>query len=85
MRARRYVVAGIKKKQIKEFFISYAVSWRVKERPRKMIQSLFLDVHSPAELRVNFIVSQFDEWYELFGVTTGDLLYIPSEDRIKVF
>lgn len=74
-----------KKKQIKEFFISYAVSWRVKERPRKMIQSLFLDVHSPAELRVNFIVSQFDEWYELFGVTTGDLLYIPSEDRIKVF
>jgi hypothetical protein len=74
-----------KKKQIREFFISYAVSWRVKERPRKVIQSLFLDVHSPAELRVNFIISQFDDWYELFGVVTGNSLYIPPEDRIRVF
>jgi putative endopeptidase len=74
-----------KKKQIKDFFISYAVSWRVKEREKKIIQSLFLDVHSPAELRVNYIVSQFDEWYELFGVVTGNSLYIPSEERIRIF
>lgn len=74
-----------KKKQLRDFFISYAVSWRVKERSQKRLQSLFLDVHSPAELRVNYIVSQFDEWYELFGVVTGDDLYIPPEERIKIF
>jgi len=73
------------KKQLRDFFISYAVSWRVKERPRKALQSLFLDVHAPAELRVNYIVSQFDDWYELFGVTTEDKLYSPPEERIKIF
>lgn len=79
------VTEAERKKQMRDFFISYAVSWRVKERPRKALQSLFLDVHAPAELRVNYIVSQFDEWYELFGVVTGDKLYVPPEDRIKIF
>ena len=74
-----------KKKQLRNFFTAYAVSWRVKERSKKVIQSLFLDVHAPAELRVNFIVAQFNEWYELFGVETGDDLYIPPEERVKIF
>jgi putative endopeptidase len=74
-----------KKKQLRDFFTAYAVSWRVKERSKKAIQSLFLDVHAPAELRVNFIVNQFDEWYELFDVVTGDDLYIPPEERVRIF
>lgn len=74
-----------KKKEMRDFFISYAVSWRVKEREKKELQSLFLDVHSPAELRVNYIVNHFDEWYDVFGVVTGDELYIPPEERIRIF
>jgi putative endopeptidase len=74
-----------KKKQLRDFFISFAVSWRVKERPRKAIQSLFMDVHAPAPLRVNYIVSHFQEWYDLFNVVTEDKLYIAPEDRIIIF
>ena len=74
-----------KKKELRDFFIAYAVSWRIKERPRKAIQGLFMDVHAPAELRVNYIVSQFDLWYDLFEVVTGDDLYVAPEDRIIVF
>ena len=74
-----------KKTQMRDFFLSYAVSWRVKMRPKKAIQSLFLDVHAPAELRVNYIVCHFDEWYELFGVETGDELYLPPEKRVRIF
>jgi hypothetical protein len=41
---------------------------------------------SSQSLRVNFIVSQFDEWYDLFGVVkTGDDLYIPPEERVRIF
>jgi putative endopeptidase len=57
----------------------------VKERSKKAIQSLFLDVHAPAELRVNFIVNQFDEWYETFDVLVADKLYLPPEERIRIF
>ena len=74
-----------KKKQLRDFFISFAVSWRVKERPRKAVQSLFMDVHAPAILRVNYIVSHFQEWYDIFNVVTEDKLYIAPEDRIIIF
>jgi len=53
----------------KEFFISYAVSWRTKQRPEKATQALLLDRHSPAHLRVNFIVKQFAEFFEAFSTT----------------
>jgi putative endopeptidase len=74
-----------KKNQIREFFISYAVSWRVKERKEKALQSLFMDSHAPSSARVNNIVSQFDDWYEYFNVKPGDDLYKPSNERIRIF
>jgi putative endopeptidase len=74
-----------KKRELRDFFMSYAVSWRIKDKPRKQLQRLFMDVHAPAELRVNYIVSQFQEWYDLFGVVTGDTLYIPAEERVRIF
>lgn len=74
-----------KKQQLKDFFVSYAVSWRVKERPKKQMQALFLDVHAPTELRVNLIVSQFQEWYDSFDVVTKDEHYYLPEERISIF
>jgi putative endopeptidase len=74
-----------KNHQLREFFLSYAVSWRVKQRHRRILQNLFLDVHAPADLRVNNIVCHFQEWYDCFGVKTGNALYIPPEERIVIF
>lgn len=74
-----------KKSQIKDFFISYAVSWRVKDRKEKAVQSLFMDSHAPSPARVNNIVSQFDDWYEYFDIKPGDKLYKSSKDRIRIF
>lgn len=73
------------KKAYQNFFIAYAVSWRIKEKPEKILQGLFLDRHAPAPLRVNLIVSQFDEWYEAFDIQTKEKLYIPPEERIRIF
>lgn len=76
---------GDRKQAYQQFFLSYAVSWRVKEKPEKVLQSLFLDYHAPPSLRVNLIVSQFDEWYEAFDITEKDPMYIPPEKRIRIF
>jgi putative endopeptidase len=70
---------------LRQFFNSYAVSWRTKERPERVLQRLILDKHAPVELRVNLIVCHFDEWYDAFGVRTEDELYIPPEERIRIF
>ncbi len=74
-----------KKKELRDFFISYAISWRTKERPRRSIYRLFTDVHAPAQLRVNLIVNQFDDFYDIFDVKPGDKLYIDPKDRISIF
>lgn len=75
----------IKNYEIREFFISYAVSWRTKEEKKKVLQSLITDMHSPPEFRVNNIVNQFDEWYDVFKIKSTDKIYIPPKDRIRVF
>ena len=74
-----------RKKAYQQFFISYAVSWRVKEKPEKTLQALFLDHHAPPSLRVNLIVSQFDEWYSAFDITEKDPMFIPPGERIRIF
>jgi predicted metalloendopeptidase len=74
-----------KKKQLREFFLSYALSWRTKEQPERRLQRLLLDKHAPIELRVNLIVAQFEDWYEAFDVRTEHALYIPPEERIRIF
>ena len=79
-------VSNEKKKEVyREFFISYAVSWRVKEKPANILQGLFLDYHAPPPLRVNLVVSQFQEWYDAFDIKTTDPMYISPEQRIRIF
>jgi putative endopeptidase len=44
-----------------------------------------MDRHAPTALRVNLVVNQFDEWYETFDVQVADKLYLPPEERIRIF
>jgi putative endopeptidase len=71
--------------ELRDFFISYAVSWRTKSREKRELQDVYLDKHAPPKSRVNLIVSQFDAWYEAFQVVPGDKLYIRPEERIRIF
>lgn len=69
----------------RDFFTSYAVSWRLKDKKKKRIQALIMDRHAPAFLRVNLVVSQFQEWYDAFNIKPEDKLYLPPEKRIVIF
>jgi putative endopeptidase len=74
-----------RKKYLQEFFIAFAVSWRTRYRTEKLERALELDSHSPAFLRVNLVVSQFDEWYEAFDIDSSSPSYRKPEDRIRIF
>ena len=74
-----------RKNAYRQFFISYAVSWRIKERPEKQIQGLLVDRHAPTPLRVNLVVNQFQEWYDAFDVGPGDPMYVAPEKRLRIF
>jgi len=85
MERRGVLVIEERNNEFREFFRSFAVSWRTKYRPEKLKFSVDLDNHSPAFLRVNLVVSQFQEWYDAFKVVPGTAMYIPPEQRIKIF
>lgn len=74
-----------KLKAYRLFFIAYATSWRTKVRQEKLETAIGVDPHAPAYLRVNFVVNQFDEWYESFGIQEDAELYRKPEDRIRIF
>jgi predicted metalloendopeptidase len=76
---------AVAKQMYKDFFISYAVSWRNKDRPRKAKESLKSDPHAPAPLRVNIITAQFEEFYKAFDIHPGHKSYIPPEKRVQLW
>jgi predicted metalloendopeptidase len=71
--------------ELREFFVSYAISWRAKDRLRRAAQLLETDFHAPPLLRVNHIVRQFDEWYMAFDITPDCPGFIPPAQRIRFF
>ena len=74
-----------RKETLREFFISYAVSWRTNIRNEKLKHALHTDRHSPANVRVNYVVNQYDEWYEAFDIQEEDALFVEKKDRVRLF
>jgi putative endopeptidase len=70
---------------LQRFFISYANVWKQNIRQEELLRRLKEDVHSPAEVRVNVPVYQFNEFYEAFNVKPEHKLYKKPEERIKIW
>jgi predicted metalloendopeptidase len=66
------------------FFYGWAQVWATKFREPALIQYLATDPHSPGEYRCN-IVRNFPEFHAAFGVKEGDELYLPPEQRVKIW
>ena len=67
------------------FFMAWAQVWRSAQREENYRLRLKTGVHSPEEYRTNGPVAQMDAWYEAFGVKPGDAMYIPPEDRVRIW
>ena len=77
------VIGGLTGDQ--RFFIAYGYSWQRKNREGALRAQLLSDPHSPAEYRVNGVVRNMDEWYKAFDVKPGDKLYLPPEERVRIW
>jgi putative endopeptidase len=67
------------------FFLGWAQIWRSKYREEALRQQLKTGPHSPPEYRINGVVRNFDEWYDAFDVGPDDALYLPPEERIRIW
>ena len=67
------------------FFIAYANLWAASIRDEQIRVATKTDPHALGEWRVNGALPQIDAWYEAFGVTEDDAMFIPKADRVDVW
>jgi putative endopeptidase len=67
------------------FFIGYALSSRGKYRAEYLRETLIRDPHSPSEYRVMGILPNIDYFYDVFGVSKDDAMFIPPEERVNIW
>ena len=67
------------------FFLGYAQVWRGKARDEEAKRLLTIDPHSPFKFRANGAAVNVTEFYEAFDVQEGDGMWLPPEDRVKIW
>jgi putative endopeptidase len=67
------------------FFLAYGQSYRENIRDQALRANLASDPHSPAVFRVNGILRNIDAWYDAFGVVERSRLYLPPEERVRIW
>tara|TARA_R110000751_G_scaffold2018_18_gene10381 strand:+ start:174631 stop:176685 length:2055 start_codon:yes stop_codon:yes gene_type:complete len=67
------------------FFLAYAQVWRAKVREDSLRNQVATDPHSPARYRTIAPLRNVDAWYEAFGITPDDAMYIAPEDRARIW
>ncbi|WP_435419305.1 M13 family metallopeptidase [Parerythrobacter aurantius] len=67
------------------FFIAWAQVWRAQSREDAMRQRIRLGPHSLEQFRTNGVVRNMDAWYDAFGITPDDPMYLPPEQRVRIW
>ena len=77
-------------KQKRHFYQAYANLWRCKysvtyAQGKTAGDEISKDNHSLAKERINGVVSNTDEWYDLFDVKEGQKFYLPLNKRAHIW
>ena len=67
------------------FFLSYATIWKENIRDKALLRLIKEDVHSPAQARVNRALFNIDEFYKAFNISEKSKLFVPFNERAKVW
>ena len=67
------------------FFLAFGQAWRGKQRADALRAQVLTGPHSPRVYRVNGTLRNFDEWYQALNVQPGDKMYLPPEDRVRIW
>ena len=67
------------------FFLAYSGVWANNIRPEFVLYLTKMDVHSLGEWRVNGALPQIDAWYDAFGITESDPMFVPKAERVSIW
>ena len=67
------------------FFMSWATVWRTKMLDEALKNRIKTDPHSPGMNRATQPLKNIDAFYEAFDIKEGDAMYLPPEERVKIW
>jgi len=67
------------------FFLGFAQAWRESAREAITRQLLLSDPHSPGQYRANVPVENNDAFQRAFDVKPGDKMYLPPDQRVRIW
>ena len=65
--------------------MAWAQVWKSKYRDEALVNLIKSNPHSPAMYRINGPLRNLDQWYRAFDVKPGDKLYLPAEQRVRIW
>ena len=67
------------------FFLAYAGVWAQNITEAEIRRLTNIDPHSLCRWRVNGALPLVDAWYDAFGITEKDPLFVPKDKRVKIW
>ncbi len=67
------------------FFLAYANVWAGNIRPEEILRLTKTDEHSLGRWRVNGALPHIGNWYQAFGITEKDPLFLPVDKRASIW
>ena len=67
------------------FFIAYATLWASNMRDEYIRLLTKSDVHALGKWRVDGALPHIQAWYDAFGITENDPMFVPVEERVDVW
>jgi putative endopeptidase len=58
--------------------------WRAKFSPEFTRNQVATGGNAPPYMRINGPLPNIDAWYSAFGVKSGDKLFVPPEERLRL-
>ncbi len=67
------------------FFLAYAGVWAGNIRDEEIRNRTKSDPHALGRWRVNGALPHIDAWYEAFGITESDPMFVPKAERVTIW
>lgn len=81
-------VTAVAQKQgesLDDVYTNWATIWAKLATPDLEKNYLLTDVHAPAAVRVNAVLSSIDGFYDSYGIKEGDQMYVAPADRVSIW
>ena len=79
------IVAGLDNPDFEALYRSAAGGWATVGARDYLLYLARTDVHAPARLRGSLVLQSCDKFYETFGITEGDGMWIAPEERVSIW